>query len=69
MHTLPRMNVMLDFIWTLPVQLKQGTDEHYKKILFVVEFEPSHGKETSLQDLKSTVLTDRPILDYYEWRN
>ena len=39
MRLSPRMNVMLHFIWTLPVQLR-GTSEHYKKILSTVGFEP-----------------------------
>ena len=50
MHLLPRMNVMLDFIWTLPVKLPATRNKWklQKKILFIVGFEPSHGKETSL---------------------
>ena len=50
MHMLPRMNVILDFIWTLQFQL-QGTWNKwaFQKILFIVRFEPSHDKETSLQ--------------------
>ena len=49
MYLLPRMNAKLDFIWTLPVQLR-GTSEHYKKILFIYSggFEPLHVKDTSL---------------------
>ena len=37
MHLLPRMNVMIDFIWTLQVQLRgirnKWTSEQYKKNL------------------------------------
>ena len=49
-HLLPRMNIMLDFIWTLPVQLR-GTRNKWtlQKILLIVGFEPSLGKETSWQ--------------------
>ena len=46
MHLLPRMNVMLDFIWTLPVQLR-GTRNKWtlQKILRTVGVEPTtpHG--------------------------
>ena len=43
MHLLPRMNVMLDFIYTLPVQLRgtQNKRKLQKKILFIVGFETS----------------------------
>ena len=37
-----------------------------KNILLIVGFEPSRRKETSLQN---PVLTARPILDCYKWRN
>ena len=41
MNLLPRMNVMLDFIWTLPVQLR-GTRNKWtlQKFLSTVGFEP-----------------------------
>ena len=47
MHLLRRMNVMLDFIWTLHMSSceEHGTSEHYKKCLPTVGFEPPtpHG--------------------------
>ena len=53
MHLLPRMNVMLDFIWTLPVQLR-GTRNKWtlQKILSTVGFEPqiTFG-ENCIQDI------------------
>ena len=49
MQLLPRMNDMLDFNWTLPVQ-EHGTSEHYKKILFTVGHDFSqNGTASSLQ--------------------
>ena len=42
MHLIPRMNIMLDFIWTLPESIceEHETSEHYKQILSTVGFEP-----------------------------
>ena len=50
MHLLPRMKVMLDFIWTLPVQLT-GTRNKWtlQKILFTVGFWPQNGMASRLQ--------------------
>ena len=54
---------MLDFIWTLPVQLR-GTRNNWtsQKILSTVGFDQS----TPPHDYKSTVLTTRPQLAWYE---
>ena len=41
LHVLPRMNAMLDFIWTLPVQLRGSRNKWtLQKILSTVGFEP-----------------------------
>ena len=45
-HLLPRMNVILDFIWTLPVQLRRTRNKRtLQNILSTAGFEPStpHG--------------------------
>ena len=57
---------MLDFIWTLSVQLHEhGTSEHYKKILSTVGFEPptSQGLQISSPPLSpiTTVLKSDQI--------
>ena len=50
MHLSPWMNVMLDFIWTLPIQLEEHeASENYKKNFFIVGFNPSQGMVSSLQ--------------------
>ena len=50
MHLLPRMNVMLDFIWTLQSRSEEHrTNEHYKKMLSMVGFEPQHDTASRLQ--------------------
>ena len=63
MHLLPRVNVMLDFIWTLPVQL-QGTRNKWtwQKFLSTVGFDPPKPPP----DYKSTVLPTGPQLAWYE---
>ena len=48
MHILPRMNA-ISFERRQSSCEKHGTSEHYNKIVFILGFEPSHGKETSLQ--------------------
>ena len=65
MHLLPRMNVMLDFIWTLPVQLR-GTRNKWTLQKNLV-----HGKIRTTNtvrppDYKPTVLATRPPLAWYE---
>ena len=63
MHLLPRMNVMLDFIWTLPVQLR-GTRNQWplQKILSTVGFDPPtpHGLQISSPPLSPL---DQNLLD------
>ena len=64
MHLLPRMNVMLDFIWTLRVQLRGTRNKYTLKNLV-------HGRIRSNNtarspDYKSTVITTRPQLAWYE---
>ena len=50
MHLLHWMNVMIEIIWTLPVQLRGARNKWtLQKIVFIVGFEPLHGKETCLQ--------------------
>ena len=65
MHLLPRMNAMLDFIWTLPVELR-GT--RYK---WTLQKNLDHGRIRTTNtarpsDYKSTFLTTRPQLAWYE---
>ena len=66
MHLSPQMDVFLDFIWTLPVQLR-GTRNKWtlqKKILSTVGFDPPNTARP--QDYKYTVLTTRSHLAWYE---
>ena len=65
MHLLPRMNVMLDFIWTLQVRLR-GTWNKWPLQKNLV-----HGRIRSTNtarppDFKSTVITTRPQLAGYK---
>ena len=81
MHLLPRMNVMLDFIWMLPVQL-WGTWNRVnitKKFLSTVGFEPSntapivfqrvslnHSATETLDDMRLELLQYLFTLRYYK---
>ena len=63
MHLLLRMNVMLDFIWTLPVQLRGIRNLNITKNL-------AHGRIRTTNtarhlDYKSGVITTRPQLAWY----
>ena len=62
MHLLPRMNVMLDFIWTLPVQLR-GTRNKLtlQKFLSTTGFEPLR--------LHAPHITSRPSLPLCQFSN
>ena len=65
MHLLPRMNVMLDFIWTLPVQLR-GTRTKWTFLK-----KSFHGRIRTAYtawppDYMPTVITTRPQLAWYE---
>ena len=65
MHLLPRMNVMLDFIWTPPVQLRGARNK------WTLQKNLVHGtilstNTTRPPDYKSTVITTRPQLAWYE---
>ena len=54
MHLLPRIDVMLDFIWTLPVQLRGTRNKWtFKKIMSVVGFEPPtlHGLQAEKENV------------------
>ena len=67
MHLLPRMNVMLDFIWTLSVQLR-GTRNKWP---LQKKNNLAHGRIRSTNnarppDNKPTVITNRPQLAWYE---
>ena len=65
MHLLPRMNTMLDFIWTLPVQLRETRNK------WTLQKNLVHGRILTTNiaqppDYKSTVITTRPQLARYE---
>ena len=65
MHLLPRMIVMLDFIWTLPVQLR-GTRNKW-----TLQKHLAHGRIrttniTRPPVYKSTDITTRPQLALYK---
>ena len=67
MHLLPRMNVMLDFIWTLPVKLL-GTRNKWTLQRSIV-YGSIRTTITALPpDYKSTVIhvTTRPQLAWYQ---
>ena len=59
MHLLPRMNVMLDLIWTLPVQLR-GTRNKWTLSKNLVHGRIWTTNTARLTDYKSTVITTRP---------
>ena len=66
MHILLRINVMLDFIWTLSVKLR-GTQVNITQ-------NHVHGRiltneTTQPIGYKSDVFITRPNLQRYEWRN
>ena len=60
MHLLPRMNVLLDFIWTLPVQRRGTRNKFYNKILPTVGFEPTtpHGLQITSPPLSQLAWYD-----------
>ena len=63
MHLLRRMNVMLDLYERCQSSCEEhGTSELYKKGLSTVGFDQA----TPAPDYKSTVLTTRPQLVWYE---
>ena len=62
MHLWPRMNVMLDFIWTLPVQLRGARNKWtLQKLWSKVGFEPlrRHGLQ----------ITSRPSVPLSQFSN
>ena len=64
MHLLPQMNVMLDNIWTLPVQLRGTLNK------WTLQNNLVHGRIRTTNtarppDYKSTVVTTRPQLTWY----
>ena len=65
MHLLPRMNVMLDFIWTLKVQLR-GTRNKWTLQKNLVHGRIRTTVTARPPDNKSTVVTTRPQLAWYE---
>ena len=67
-HLLPRMNVMLDFIWTLPVQLRRNTEQVNitKNLIHGRTRTPNTARPPGYQ---STVFTTQPQLGSYESRN
>ena len=65
MHLLPRMNVMLDFIWTLPVQLL-GTWNKWTLQENLVNGRIRTINTARPPDYKSTVITIRPQLALFE---
>ena len=65
MHLLPRMNVMFDFIWTLPVQL-WGTRNKWTLQKNLVNGRIRNTNTARPLDYKSTVITNRPQLVWYE---
>ena len=64
MHILPRMNVMLDFIWTLPVQL-QGTRNKWAWQENLVHDRIRTINTARPPNYKSTVITTRQQLAWY----
>ena len=65
MHLLPRMNGMLDFIWTMPVQLQERRNKWtLQKNLVHGRIRPTNTIRPP--DCKSTVIITRPQLAWYE---
>ena len=65
MHLLLRMNVMLDFIWTLPVRLR-GTRNKWTLQKNLVHGRNRASNTAWPPDYKSTVITTRPPIAWYE---
>ena len=65
MRLLPWVNVMLDFIWTLPVQLR-GTRNKWALQKNLVHGGIRSTNATRPPDYKSTVITTRTQLAWYE---
>ena len=65
MHLLLQMNVMPDFIWTLPVQLR-GTRNKWALQIYLVPDRMRTTYTTQPPDYKSTVITTRPTLAWNE---
>ena len=65
MHLLPRMNVMLDFIWTLPAQLR-GTRNKWPLQNNLVHGSIRSTNTARPHDFKFTVITTQPQIAWYE---
>ena len=62
------MNIMLDFIWTLQVQLR-GTRNKWTLQKNLVQGRIRTTNTARPPAYKSTVITTRPQLAWYEWSN